>query len=98
MTLSIKWNRQAVRQLDDLVKFIGEDSLMTAEKVKLGILLKIDGLLKYPEKFNPDKYKLNNDGTFRAFELFHYRVSYRFIANEIRIIRLRHTKMNPLNY
>ena len=98
MILSIKWNRRAVRQLDDLVKYIEEDSLVAAEKVKRGILLKIDGLLKHPEKFNPDKYKLNNDGSFRAFELYHYRVSYRFIANEIRIIRLRHTKMNPLKY
>jgi plasmid stabilization system protein ParE len=72
--------------------------LAAAEKVKRGILLKIDSLLKHPEKFNPDKYKLNNDGSFRVFELYHYRVSYRFIATEIKIIRLRHAKMNPLKY
>jgi plasmid stabilization system protein ParE len=96
--ISIKWNKRALKQFDDLVKYIEEDSLINAEKVKLGILIKIDGLLKHPEKYNPDKYKINNDGSFRAFELYHYRISYRFVINEIRIIRIRHTKMNPLKY
>jgi hypothetical protein len=41
MILSIKWNRRAIIQLDDLVKYIEEDSLLAAEKVKKGILLKI---------------------------------------------------------
>jgi plasmid stabilization system protein ParE len=98
MILLIKWNSRALIQFDDLVKYIQEDSLIAAEKVKLGILIKIDSLLKHPEKYNPDKFKLNNDGSFRAFEIYHYRISYRFINNEIRIIRIRHTKMNPLKY
>jgi plasmid stabilization system protein ParE len=98
MILSIKWNKRALKQFDDLVKYIEEDSLINAEKVKLGILIKLDSLLKHPEKYNPDKYKTNNDGSFRAFELYHYRISYRFVFSEIRIIRIRHTKMNPLKY
>ncbi len=98
MELSIKWNKSAIRQLNDIVKYIEEDSLLAAEKVKREILLKIESLIKHPEKYNPDKYKLNNDGCFKAFEINHYRISYRFIRSEIRILRLRHTKMNPLKY
>ncbi len=98
MVLAIKWNKKAVKQFDDLIKYIEQDSPMGAEKVKKEILLKIDSLLRHPEKCNPDKFKLNNDGTFRAFELYSYRISYRFILNDIRIIRIRHTKMNPLRY
>lgn len=99
MKVVIKWNKQAVQQLLAATEYIKEDSPVNAEKVKNDILDKIEGLIKYPEKFSPDKYKLNNhDFSFRAFEIHHYRISYRFIKNEIRIIRIRHTKMNPKYY
>jgi len=98
MLLVIRWNRRAINQFDNAIVYIENDSLVNAEKFKKDILHKIDGLLKYPGKYFPDKYKTNNDGSFRAFELHHYRVSYRYKDNEIRIIRIRHTKMNPLIY
>jgi plasmid stabilization system protein ParE len=84
--------------LADAVKYIEEDSLKNAEKFKREILKKIDELLLQPERYSPDKYKINNDGSYRAFEIFSYRISYRYISNQIRIIRLRHTKMNPDRY
>jgi len=98
MAIPVKWNKKAVEQFDKALVYIEKESLSSAEKVKEDLLLKIDNLSKYPEQFNQDKFKTKNDGTFRAFEIHHYRVSYRFIANEIRIIRIRHTKMNPLSY
>ena len=58
----------------------------------MDILNEIDYLLKYPENYSPDKYKINNDNSFRAFELHHYRISYRYVKDEVRIIRIRHTK------
>jgi len=32
--------------------------------------------------FPPDKFKKNNDGTWRAFEKYHYRISYRITADD----------------
>jgi plasmid stabilization system protein ParE len=98
MKIQIKWNRKAIQQLDDAIEYIELDSSVNAEKIKRTILLTIDGLLKHPEKYNPDKYKIDNDGSYRAFELYHFRISYRYRLNEIRIIRMRHTKLNPLKY
>ncbi len=98
MALQIKWNKQAIEQLDKAVEYIEQDSPANAEKVRQDVLLQIDSLIQRPEKFNPDKYKINNDGSFRAFELHHYRISYRLLTNEIRILRIRHTKMNPKKY
>ena len=98
MHLIIKWNRGALNQLIKAIEYIQEDSLQNAEKVKDEILLEITALTTHPEKYPPDKYKLNNDGSFRAFELHRYRLSYRVVKNEIRIIRVRHTKRNPKNY
>jgi plasmid stabilization system protein ParE len=96
--LKIKWNRRAIKQLDDAIAYIDRTSPAGAEKVKKAILSGIDALVKHPEKHKPDKYKTENDSSFRAFEKHHYRISYRHKGNEIRIIRIRHTKMNPQEY
>jgi plasmid stabilization system protein ParE len=98
MALIIKWNKRAITQFDEAIEYIESDSSANAEKVKKEILLTIDSLLQHPEKYNPDKYKTQNDGSFRAFELYHYRISYRYKGTEIRIIRIRHTKKNPAEY
>ena len=98
MALIIKWNNKAIKHFDEAIEYIQLSSPANAEKVKREILLAIDGLLEYTQKYNPDKYKTKNDGSFRAFEMYHYRISYRYKGSEIRIIRIRHAKMNPLAY
>lgn len=98
MEIRIKWNRKAIRQFDEAITYIEKETTSGAEKLKQDILLTIDSLRTHPEKFHPDKYKLHNDGSFRAFEMHHYRVSYRFKENDVVIIRIRHTKMNPQEY
>ena len=98
MGLTIKWNKRAVHQLDEAIDYLEKEALLHSEKVKKEILFKIDSLLHHPESHSLDKYKTENDGSFRAFEVHHYRIAYRYKKNEIRIIRIRHTKMNPLNY
>ena len=98
MQLTIKWNRDALNQLIKAVEYIQEDSPQNAEKVRKEIFAEITVVSSHPEKYPPDKYKLNNDGSFRVFEMHKYRISYRTIKNEIRIIRFRHTKRNPVKY
>ena len=48
-----------------------------------------------PKFYNPDKYKTNNDATYRAFEKYRCRIAYRFTKNISRILPLSHTKMEP---
>jgi plasmid stabilization system protein ParE len=98
MRIIIKWNKNAIDQLIKAIEYIEDDSVVNAEKVKNEILASIAELTSYPKKFPPDKYKQNNDNSFKAFELYHYRISYRFWKNEIRIVRIRHTKRNPKHY
>lgn len=98
MINTIAWNRKAINQFEDAIAYIEADSISNAEKFKLDILNKIDGLIKHPERYSPDKYKTANDGSFRAFELHSYRIAYRHKNTEVRIIRVRHVKMNPMNY
>ncbi len=94
----IVWNLQAKRELQKIYQYILEDSYQNAVKVRKQIIDAVLYLPKQPDKHPPDKYKINNDGTWRAFEIYHYRISYRVIKNQVRIIRLRHTGRSPLLY
>jgi plasmid stabilization system protein ParE len=98
MNPAIKWNKKALVQLDEAIKNIEKESVQNAEKVELDILTKIGKIPTQPERYPKDKFKVKNDGSFRAFELHHYRISYRYIKNEIRILRIRHTSRCPKLY
>ena len=51
-----------------------------------------------PERYPPDKYKDENDGNYRAFELHRLRVAYFVGRDVIRILRVRHTSREPQGY
>lgn len=94
----VVWSDEAKAQLKAAYKFILEDSVQNAQKVRADIVALTWKLPANPEQYAPDKYKENNDGSYRAFEKHKYRVVYRIRENEIRILRVRHTKMEPLKY
>ncbi len=75
-----------------------KDSFQNAEKVKLAIIHAVKKITTNPAIHSPDKFKIDNDGNCRAFELYHYRVSYFVGKTEIRILRVKHTSMQPLVY
>jgi plasmid stabilization system protein ParE len=92
------WSKRARVELQRAYLYIRLDSVQNAEMVRDEIIdLTID-LANHPTKHPPDKFKKNNDGTWRAFEKHHYRVSYRIMPNEVRIVRLRHTSRSPANF
>jgi plasmid stabilization system protein ParE len=92
------WSKRAETELRKAYLYIQLDSFQNAEIVRDDIIdLTID-LCKNPQKHPLDKFKKDNDGTWRAFEKHHYRISYRIMSNQIRIVRLRHTSRSPLNF
>ncbi|MFT3950103.1 MAG: type II toxin-antitoxin system RelE/ParE family toxin [Agriterribacter sp.] len=95
---SIVWSSEARKQLKEAYTFIKKDSVKNAEKVRTGIAAIVKELAVQPDKYHPDKYKLLNDGSYRAFEKYRYRVAYRVMEDEIRILRVRHTSMEPKAY
>ncbi len=76
MKRRIAWDKDALHYFRDAIRYIRKDSPQNADKVKKEVLAKINELSKRPEVYNPDKYKINNTGNYRAFELHRFRVGY----------------------
>lgn len=98
MKLNVVWDLHARVNLREAYIYIKKDSIDNAEKVRKKILTATETLSLHPKKHPADKYKINNDGSYRAFIVYRYRISYKIQETEIRIIRVRHTSMEPLEY
>ena len=98
MVTQVRWPLAVQNQLAKAYQYILTDSYQNAEKVKKDILSSTRRLVNNPEMHPPDKYRKNNDGSFRAYELHHYRIAYRITEKEITIVRVRHTGMEPKEY
>ncbi len=94
----VTWTKQATRQFNAAIKFIREDSEQKAEKVRLTLLDKIIGLEDDRWVHRQDPHKRNNDGNYLYFEILRYRIVYYVTPNEVFIVRLRHTSMEPKKY
>ncbi|RFS21988.1 type II toxin-antitoxin system RelE/ParE family toxin [Chitinophaga silvatica] len=94
----VVWTMMSQKQMRQAFKHISKDSPKNAAKVIEEIVEAVQKATSNPERYSPDKFKTDNDGSFRAFEKHHYRVSFRFTNNIIRVLRVRHTSMEPLEY
>ena len=89
------FSKQQLRKAYDHIK---KDSLQNADKVRKAIVKSTTDLVDHPNKHPVDKFRSDNDGTFRAYELYHYRIAYQVTETEIIIVRVRHTSMEPVQY
>jgi addiction module RelE/StbE family toxin len=94
----IVWTKRSQQHLKAAYKYISEDSPQNALKVIEDIIAAMNKAVSNPGFYNPDKYKVDNDGSYRAFEKHRYRIVYRFKKDVIRVLRVRHTKMEPEKY
>ncbi|ARS40801.1 hypothetical protein CA265_14505 [Sphingobacteriaceae bacterium GW460-11-11-14-LB5] len=93
--IEIVWTKPAQNQLREIYKYISKESIQNATRVINDLTHAVANIANHPEKHKIDQYKTDNDGTYRASEKHHFRVSYRNENQIIRILRIRHTKMNP---
>ncbi|MFD1257920.1 type II toxin-antitoxin system RelE/ParE family toxin [Mucilaginibacter terrae] len=94
----VVWSNSAKAELKKAYEYIALDSLQNAQIVRDTLIDLTIALPKNPEKHPLDQFKKDNDGSWRAFEKYHYRISYRILNEQIRIVRLRHTSKSPLLY
>ena len=90
------WTKRSLLHLKQIYDYISEDSPKNALKVVTDLSKEIEKATVNPEIYPADKYKINNDGSYRAFEKHRYRLAYRYSENIIRVLRIRHTSREPL--
>ena len=98
MVRKVLWPASVQKQLEKAYKHILKDSPQNATKVKKDILDSTHKLALHPEIHPKDKYRETNDGSFRAYEIHHYRIAYQIKNKEIIIVRVRHTSKEPKKY
>ncbi len=93
------WDTEAIAYFKQAISYIKNDSPKNAVKVKNDILASTKKLSTEASMHHPiDKYRSDNNDNYRAYEMYHYRIAY-FISEEyIRIVRMRHTSMEPKEY
>jgi len=84
-----------MRQIFDHISI---DSPKNAAKVIGDIIDAVNKAIPNPKVYGPDKHRINNDGSYRAFEKYHYRITYRASKNVIRILWVRHTSREAKLY
>ena len=96
--IKVNWDKKATISFQSAIKYIKSDSPHNAEKIRKAILISTKELADYPHKHPSDRYKLNNDGSYRAYELYKYRIAYVVLEKEIKVILFRHTSQEPFDY
>jgi len=94
--MRIKWNKLAIIQLLNIIQYLEDNDLLDyAIKIEKQILSKIRSIPLHFDVYQTDRLKRNNDGSFYAFEIDSYRISFRKLDQEIRILRIRHSARRP---
>lgn len=92
------WSNIAKDQLKEIFKYIKKDSLQAAEHVKAKILESTKSLETGITIYQADILKDNNNGGYRAYTIFSYRITYKIEKDFVYILRVRHTSREPLEY
>jgi len=79
----VVWSNSAKAELKKAYDYIALDSSENAIMVRDTLIDLTIELPKHPKKYPTDKFKKDNDGTWRAFEMYHYRISYRILEDQI---------------
>lgn len=97
---SIEWAVSAKNSFFKSVEYISSSSLQGASSVISAVSKALEKAAANPEVYSPDKWKVNNNGLYRAFEVKNFRVVYKIISSKkiIKVIKFRHVRQYPLSY
>ena len=96
--VNIVWTKSASKHFLEILEFLSIHSEQATNIIGNAILNEIDFLAIAPMSNPEDRFKKSNDGTFRACVVYTYRISYKIDSNSIKILRIRHTSRQPLEF
>ena len=77
----IRWTQEAATWLEDICKYIAEESPGAAERVANGIYDKVQRLRRFPEIGY--RYRQTSEGDIRVVLYGHYRIAYLVRSKDI---------------
>ena len=77
MAYKVIWSNNAKQQLKDIYAFIKKDSQQGADLVKNKILESTKILSAGSFIYETDSLKNNNNGNYRAYTIYSYRITYK---------------------
>lgn len=95
---TVTWSKAATSQYYDILAYLSEEAPEAVGIVGNALLDMIESLVTEYNNHPPDRFKKNNDGTFKAAVVFSYRISYQIGDISVNILRIRHTSKEPLEY
>jgi len=97
MEKEIIWTENALNQLEEIYFYLLDKTKNESipEKVINTIYDSVSILKSNFEIYELDEMKSLNDGNYRAYEIYHYRISYKITPKTIYILRVRHSSKNP---
>ena len=100
MEKEIIWTQTSQNQLEDIYFYLLEEtkSFKIADKVIDSLVTSVEILKNNWEIYEMDEMRIPIDESYRAFEKFSYRISYKIDESKIYILRIRHTSRNPKFY
>lgn len=97
--MKIKWNKTALKNLIAALEFFEENnSFDYSLRFENELIEKIKDLPNSFQQYTLDKFRFENDGSYRVLFIDSYRISFRVKPNEIQILRIRHTSRKPILY
>lgn len=85
----------AKESLQEIVKHIKQDSPTAAIKVRKTLLEKAKSLKELPERFSREPFLIDKPGNYRSVTVWHYKIVYKILDDEIVILKFFHTSQDP---
>ena len=95
---NIIWDDIAKLELKNAYLFIKKDSPKNALLAIENILQSVKRLQRSPFIYEVDRFRKNNDGSFRAFERNSFRIMYKINDKQVIILGVSHASKNPSTF
>jgi plasmid stabilization system protein ParE len=94
----VRWSKRSLDQLHEIHEYIKQDSRQGADKVVKSIAKRVDSLSTHAMIYEADRFKRNNDGSYRATSIYKFRIIYRITENQVAVLKILHTARLPRKY
>ena len=93
--LPIRWDTVARDNLDEIYKFIAQDSVSAARHVKKTLINLAGSLGDFPEKYSKEEYLINESENYRSVSKWSYKIIYEVTEDYLIITDIFHTSQHP---